>query len=36
MVGWSGYLAQLQQTVDWCNEKLAGESPIEVRSQAYT
>jgi hypothetical protein len=36
MVGWSGYLAQLQQTVDWCNEKLAAEAPIEVRSQGYS
>lgn len=36
MIAWSGYLAQLQTTVDWCNEKLSGESPFEVRSQGYT
>jgi hypothetical protein len=34
MVAWGGYLALLQQTVDWCNEKLAG--PVEVRSQGFT
>jgi hypothetical protein len=36
MISWGGYLAQLQQTVDWCNEKLAAEAPFEVRSQGYT
>ncbi len=36
MVAWGGYLAQLQRTVDWCNEKLAGEAPFEERSQGYT
>ena len=36
MVAWSDYLKRLQQTVDWCNEKLAGEQPFEVRSQGYT
>jgi hypothetical protein len=36
MIAWGGYLALLQQTVDWCNEKLAGEAPFEVRSQGYT
>jgi hypothetical protein len=36
MVAWAGYLAQLQQAVDWCNEKLAAEAPIEVRSQGYS
>ncbi len=36
MVAWGDYLSQLQRVVDWCNEKLAGESPIEVRSQGYT
>ena len=36
MVAWGGYLAILQQTVDWCNEKLAGETPFEERSQGYT
>ena len=36
MVAWGTYLTQLQQTIDWCNEKLAGELPTEVRSQGYT
>jgi hypothetical protein len=36
LVAWGDYLNQLQRTVDWCNEKLAGESPREMRSQAYT
>lgn len=36
MIAWSGYLDQLQQTVDWCNEKLAAEAPIEVQSRGYT
>lgn len=34
-VAWSDYLAQLQRTIDWCNEILAGETPVEVRSQGY-
>jgi hypothetical protein len=33
---WSDYLSRLQATVDWCNEKLAGESPCEIRSQGYS
>jgi len=36
LVAWGDYLAQLHRTVDWCNEKLAGEAPFEVRSQGYT
>lgn len=36
LVAWGDYLAQLQRTVNWCNEQLAAESPIEVRSQAYS
>jgi hypothetical protein len=36
LVAWGDYLAQLQRAVDWCNEKLAGEAPFEVRSQGYT
>jgi len=35
-VAWGDYLAQLQRTVDWCNATLAGERPLEVRSQGYT
>jgi hypothetical protein len=36
VVAWGDYLSQLQRTVDWCNEKLAGETPVEERSQGYT
>jgi hypothetical protein len=36
MVAWGDYLSQLQRTVDWCNEKLAGEAPFEVQSRGYT
>jgi hypothetical protein len=36
LVAWGDYLTQLQRTIDWCNEKLAGELPAEVRSQGYT
>jgi hypothetical protein len=36
LVAWGDYLSQLQRTIDWCNEKLACESPVEVRSQGYT
>ena len=36
LVAWGDYLTQLQRTVDWCNEKLAGEAPFEVQSQGYT
>jgi len=36
MIAWGDYLSQLQQAVDWCNEKLAGEAPFEVQSQGYT
>ncbi len=35
-VSWNDYLSQLQKTVDWCNEKLSGESPFEFQSQGYT
>ena len=35
-VSWNAYLRRLQQTVDWCERKMAGEQPVEVRSQAGT
>ena len=28
MIAWGDYLSQLQRTVDWCNEKLAGEATV--------
>lgn len=33
-VSWSHYLAQLQQTVQWCNQQLSGEDPFEEHTQA--
>jgi hypothetical protein len=36
MIAWGDYLKQLQQTVDWCNQKLAGEEPFEFQSRGYT
>ena len=36
MIAWGDYLKQLQQTVDWCNDKLAGETPCEFQTQGYT
>ena len=35
-VSWNDYLARLQATVDWCERKLAGEEPFEIRSQGMT
>jgi len=35
-VSWNSHLRRLRQTVDWCDRRLAGEQPIEVRSQATT
>ena len=35
-IAWGDYLARLRATVDWCNEKLAGEEPFEIRSQGYS
>jgi len=35
-IAWGDYLEQLRKTVDWCNQKLAGEEPFEFRSQGYT
>jgi hypothetical protein len=35
-VSWAEYLAQLQETVVWCDQQLAAAQPVEIRSQAYT
>jgi hypothetical protein len=35
-VSWGDYLAKLRSTVDWCERKLAGEEPFEIRSQGIT
>lgn len=32
-VSWADYLTRLQGTVDWCERKLAGQEPFEIRSQ---
>lgn len=35
-VSWSDYLRQLQETVAWCDERLAGDDPFEFATEAYT
>jgi hypothetical protein len=35
-VHWQEYVDSLQRTVDWCDQKLAGAEPFEVRSQGIT
>ncbi len=35
-VSWNSYLARLRETVDWCDRKLAGQTPFEIHSQGGT
>ena len=35
-VSWAEYLAQLQDTAEWCDRQLASAQPSEVKSQGYT
>ena len=35
-VSWQEYIESLQQTVDWCDRKLASYRPFECRSQGTT
>lgn len=35
-VAWTEYLASLERSVDWCDEKLAGYEPFEFESQGYS
>ena len=35
-ISWGDYLAKLRVTVDWCERKLAGEEPFEIRSRGIT
>ena len=35
-VSWDEYLARLLETVDWCERKLAGHEPFEIRSRGTT
>jgi len=35
-ISWGDYLAKLRVTVDWCERKLAGEEPFEIRSRGTT
>lgn len=35
-ISWGDYLAKLRATVDWCERKLAGEEPFEIRSRGIT
>ncbi len=35
-VSWTEYVESLQQTVDWCDQKLAAYEPFEIQSQGTT
>jgi hypothetical protein len=35
-VSWESYIRSLEATVDWCDTKLIGLDPFEIRSQGYT
>jgi len=35
-VSWETYIRSVEATVDWCDAKLIGLEPFEVRSQGYT
>jgi hypothetical protein len=35
-VSWNDYLTRLQQTVDWCDAKLADQGPFEIHSRGYS
>jgi len=35
-VAWESYVESLQRTIDWCDRKLAGDEPFEIRSQGVT
>ena len=36
IVSWTDYIVSLQNAIDWCDAKLVGLAPFEVRSQAIT
>jgi hypothetical protein len=35
-IGWTEYLALLQRTVTWCDERLSGDEPFELHTTGYT
>ncbi len=35
-VSWTEYVRSLQETIEWCDVKLAGYRPFEFRSQGMT
>lgn len=35
-MAWADYLAQLRETVAWCDEKLTGIEPVEVETHGAT
>jgi hypothetical protein len=35
-VSWESYARSLQETVDWCDQKLIGLDPFEVHSRGVT
>jgi hypothetical protein len=36
LVSWTEYVRSLQETIEWCDIKLAGYQPFEARSQGMT
>ncbi|HEX4000645.1 MAG TPA: hypothetical protein VHX65_19005 [Pirellulales bacterium] len=35
-ISWESYIRSVEAAVDWCDAKLIGLDPFEVRSQGYT
>jgi hypothetical protein len=35
-ISWTAYIRSLHDTIDWCDAKLIGLEPFEIRSQAFT
>ena len=35
-IAWSDYLRTLRQTVDWCDARLAAETPCEIQSRGIS
>jgi hypothetical protein len=35
-VSWESYVASLERTIDWCDQKLAALAPYEIRSEGTT
>ena len=35
MVSWGDYLRNLQQTIDWCDQQIAAQEPVEIHTQGF-